>query len=118
MSTQFYMTRDINGYNGFGIPFSTDSKSAVLSASTAQSITVPSNFSDWIAIFSYTPGASVWVDAATTAAAPTGAFAATTSELNPAARAVKAGDVISFITEDTNSPMVSVLLLVAPATGS
>lgn len=118
MATLFSMTRDINGFNGFGIPFAQDAYSAVLAASVEQHITVPSTYPNWIAIFSYTPGASVWVDGIGTAVAPTGAFAATTSELNPAARFVKAGTTLSFITEDATDPMVSVLFLVAPPFGN
>lgn len=113
-STKFLMTRDIAGYNGFGVPFATDGKSAVLAAGVAQSFVVPSNFAQWIAIFSYTPGASVWVDGVATAVAPIGAFSDTTADLNPAARYVKAGQTISFITSDSSSPMVSVKLYVAP----
>lgn len=114
MSTKFSMTRDINGYNGFGIPFAQDAQSAILAANVEQHITVPSNYPNWIAIFNFTPGSSVWVDGITTAVAPTGAFSATTAELNPAARYVQAGKTISFITTDVTSPAVSVLFLVAP----
>lgn len=113
MSTKFYMTRDINGYNGFGIPFSSEDKySAILNTGVAQSITVPDNYKNWIAIFSYTPGASVWVDGNTTAAAPSGGVASTTAELNPSARQVSSGQTISFITEDSTTPMISIILLV------
>lgn len=114
MSTKFTMTRDINGYNGFGIPFSEDGEAGVLAANVAQSVTVPSNYPYWIAIFSYTPGASVWVDGITTAAVPAGAAAPTTARLNPAARFVKAGDTISFITDSADSPAFCVEFLVAP----
>lgn len=112
MPTKFNMTRDINGYNGFGVPFTLDARSGILAVGVAQTITVPDEYAHYIAIFSYTPGSSIWVDKFTTAVAPTGAFAATTSELNPAAREVEAGDVLSFITADTTNPMVSVLFYV------
>lgn len=109
------MTRDINGYNGFGVIPTYDIQNAVLAAGVAQSIIVPSNYPNWIAIFSYTPGASVWVSFTTTALAPTGAFSSSSSVLNPAGRAVTKGQVISFITADSTSPMVSVeFQIVAP----
>lgn len=117
-ATKFLMTRDIAGYNGFGLPFTLDARSAVLAAGVAQSVAVPDNYPNWIVVFAYTPGASVWVDTFTTAVAPTGAFAATTSELNPAARFVKNTDTLSFITSDVTSPMVSVLFYVAPPFGN
>jgi len=108
MSTKFQMTRDINGYNGFGIMPSDDIQTGILATSTAQSIVVPDNFENWIAIFSYTPGASVWVSFKTTAVVPSGAFSASASTLNPAARQVKAGQTISLITDDSTNPEVSV----------
>jgi hypothetical protein len=108
MSTKFQMTRDINGYNGFGIMPTYDVQTGILAVGVAQSITVPDNFENWIAIFSYTPGATIWVSFTTTAVAPTGAFSASASVLNPAARQVKAGDTISLITADSTNPMASV----------
>jgi len=106
------MTRDINGYNGFGLPFSLQKYSATLAASTDTSLTIPggssmgaitaNTYNKFIAIFSYTPGAQVWVALNATAAVPAGSsFASTTSELNPSARQVEFGDVIHFISADT-----------------
>jgi hypothetical protein len=105
MSTSTYMnqTRDINGYNTFGIPFAVDNQFTILSSGVAQNFTVPSNFENWDLVFSFEPGAKVWVANNTTAAIPTGAFAATASQLNPAVRQVKAGDVISFITDNVTA---------------
>lgn len=108
MSTKFQMTRDINGYNGFGIMPTDDIQTGVLAENTAQSVTVPDNFENWIAIFSYTPGASVWVSFTDTAAAASGSFASSSSTLNPAARQVKAGQEISLITTDSTEPAVSI----------
>lgn len=112
MSTKFNMTRDINGYNGFGVPFALDGQSAILAANVEQHITVPSNYQNWIAIFSFTPGSNVWVDGITTAIVPSGAFSATTAELNPAARFVTAGQTLSFKTSDVTNPQVSVIFYV------
>jgi len=112
MSTKFSMTRDINGYNGFGILPTYDIYSGALVATVADNMTVPANYPNWIAIFSYTPGASVWVCVNGTAAAPVGAIASGSSALNPSARQVKAGDVISFYTDDAFGPAVSVELQV------
>jgi hypothetical protein len=111
-STKFSMTRDVNGYNGFGIMFSEDGQATSLAANAEQHFVIPSNYPNWIAIFSYTPGSNIWVDGITTAAVPSTSFDATTAELNPAARAVSAGQTLSFITADTTTPWVSVKLLV------
>lgn len=115
VSTKFNMTRDVAGYNGFGIQWPQDGYKGVLAVGVEQHVSVPSNYPNWIAVFSYTPGANIWVDGTTTAVAASGAFAATTAELNPSARQCTAGQVLSFITSDTTSPQVKVsFLVVAP----
>lgn len=114
MATKWILSRDINGYNGFGLPFTDTAYSATLATSTDTSLTVPAVNSPGgssydalvkpilIAIFSYDPGTSVWVAKNATASSPAGAaFAATASELNPAARLVSAGDVLHFFTTGT-----------------
>jgi len=106
MTTKFSMTRDINGYNGFGLEFSDTNYSATLTVGAAQSLVVPgiSTTTTYLAVFSYEPGTSIWVANNDTAAVPVAAsFGATTSELNPAARKVKFGDTLSFITNDTTA---------------
>ena len=117
MSTKFNLTKDVAGYNGFGLPFSEDCYETYLATTTEQHFTVPSNYQWWIAIFSYTPGANIWVANNHTAVVATSSFVATKSELNPAARLVKSGDVLSFITSDATNPAVSVILYVAPPWG-
>ena len=114
MSTKFNMTRDINGYNGFGIQPTYDVQATTLDQNVEQNCTVPDNYPNWIAIFSYTPGSSIWVDCTDTATVAGGSFAATTASLNPAARAVKAGDTISLITSDNFSPQVSIEFQIIP----
>ena len=53
--TPFTMVRDINGVNGFGVPFSNYNVSAVLVASVEQTLVVPSfvtvPYPDLMAIF-------------------------------------------------------------------
>ena len=102
------MTKDIGGFNGFGLPPSNTNYSATLAAATNTTFTVPTDGSlgqssstakeKLIAIIVSDPGASVWVSLNATAAIPVGAsFAATASMLNPAAIEVKGGDVINCI---------------------
>lgn len=117
-STKFNMTRDINGYNGFGIPFSLDGGTMLLAAGVAQTIQVPDNYPNWIAIFSYTPGSNIFVDGITTAVVPTGAYSASTARLNPSARFVTSTQELSFITSDVTSPLVSVEFLVVMPYGN
>jgi hypothetical protein len=106
---KFIMTRDINSYNGFGLPFSTDKWSTTLLDGVEQTVTVPkSPYSDCpnvLAVFSFAPGSSIWVANNETATVPGGSFASTSSELNPAARSVKGGDVLHFITNDASDEL-------------
>ena len=105
MITNFYMIRDINGYNGFGLPFSNSNYSATITGA-ATTLTVPTNtkHTQLLAVFTFEPGASVWVSNNNTATIPAGAtFAATNSDLNPSARVVNEGDVLSFITSNTST---------------
>lgn len=118
MSTKFNMTKDVAGYNGFGVKFASDGYSGVLATGVAQSVTVPSNYPNWLAVFSYTPGSNIWVDNVTTAAVPAGAFSATTADLNPSARQVSAGQTLSFKTSDTTSPQVKVSFYVVAEFGN
>ncbi len=103
MSQKFIMTRDINGFNGFGLRVCLDIWSVQLSANTEQHFTVPSNHKNWIAIFSYDPGLRVFVAVGQTAAVPGGSIGTGTSALNPTAKQVVLGDVISLITPDTSA---------------
>lgn len=101
MTTKFILTRDINGYNGFGLIPATDKSSMTLVSNVASSVTVPTNFDNWLAIFGYTPGAEVWVAYNDDAELPTGGPAFTTSEILPSARNLQGGDVINLITSGT-----------------
>lgn len=114
--TPFSMTRDINGYNGFGLPFSINQYSATLAQNTDTTLTVPSYANNYIAIFAYQEASTVWVAKNNTAGVPAGStFAATKSQLMPAAHYVAAGDVLHFFTADT-SAVVSVMLYALPLT--
>lgn len=108
------MTRDINGYNGFGIQPSLDMQGCYLTANAAQTFTVPDNYPYWIAIFTYTPGANVFVSFTTTAAVPTNTVATLASVLNPSARALAGGSTFSVITPDANNPFIVVEYQIIP----
>jgi len=113
--TPWSLSRDINGYNGFGLAFSLDKYSATITANTDTTVAVPSYAPHYIAVFTYQSGSGVWVANNATAAKPVGAtFAATTSELNPVARYVKGGDVLHFLTADT-SALVGVVFYALPS---
>jgi hypothetical protein len=101
MSTpKFMMTRDVNGYNAFGVSQSDVIYGGTLATDTAGSFTLPSDYAKYIVIFSFTPGANVFVSSTATAATPTGAIASRTVELNPQGRQYSKGTTISLITPD------------------
>lgn len=102
--TKLVLTRDINGYNTFGLPFSSQKKDTTLATTVEQTVTAPvTNLKGYLAVFSFEPGAKVWVALNATATLPGAAFADTDSELNPTAREVPAGGVLHFITNDTTA---------------
>jgi hypothetical protein len=113
MSTRFQMTRDITGSNGFGLAFSDVKYAVTLASGVHQSFTVPSNFKEWMVIFSYEPGVRVWIANNAAAADSTGTLATTTSELNPVGRKVLAGDVIDMITPDTTAQIGVTLYVIS-----
>ena len=102
MTTKFSMTRDVNGYNGFGLQLSTSNYSVTLSVSTDTTVTTPNDASVYLAVCGYSSGNDVWVAVNATAAVPVGnTFASTTSTLNRSGIQVNANDVLHFITADT-----------------
>jgi len=104
MSRNFAMIKDNTAQTTHAMVFSDDKYSATLATTTDTTLTVPVEHPKYVAIFSYEPGSTVWVANNTTAAVPAGAsFAAVSSELNPVAREVAAGDVLHFISPDTSA---------------
>jgi hypothetical protein len=118
MATLYNVNADTKGVNGFGSPFCKNIYSATLAANTEKTLTVPDILASGLmpstltnqvlAVFNYTSGANVFVAVNATAAVPAGSsFAATTSELNPSAKKVKAGDVLHIISAGTPGVTVS-----------
>lgn len=103
MTTQLLMQRDAAGKNTFGL-IPTDTKfDTILSATFAQTFTVPTDANKFLAIFSVQAGTSVWFALNTTATLPGAAVAATDSEQNPASWVVESGDTISAITNNVTA---------------
>lgn len=101
--TKLNMTRDINGFNSFGLTPADDKFNTILAATVAQTFTTPTGNGLWAAIFSVEPGASVWFAYNTTATLPGGSVAATVSELNPTVWQVAGGSTISAISNNTTA---------------
>lgn len=102
--------RDIQSQNAYAPSFSQNKFSAALVNGSEQTFTIPADFERWVIALSYQPGSSVWVSYNSTAAIPVGnSFAATTSELNPGARSVFAGDVIHLITANASADVGVIL---------
>lgn len=106
MSTLLNFGRDVQGFNAYAPQFPTDIYTATLAASTAESVTVPSNYPSFIMVVRVQPNGWCWCSRSTTAAVPAGGtLASAKSELIAGTieykRTVYAADVISFITPNT-----------------
>lgn len=104
------MVRDVNGYITYGIPFADSSNvQTTLAADIEQTTTVPTSpFADTpniLAVISPAKGSDVWVSVNATATLPSSSFSSTASQMNPASRYVKAGDVLHFITSDSSAQL-------------
>jgi len=97
----------MQGYNAYAPQFPTDIYTVTLAASTAKTVTIPSNYPVWIMYVRIQPNGWCWVSRSGTAAIPSGSgsFASSISELIAGTieyrRLVYAADVISFLTPNT-----------------
>jgi hypothetical protein len=108
-TTKFNLTKDLAGYNTFGVRTSNEIRGVFLASGVAQSTVTPSDSTDYAVLVSITPGANVFVDfTGATATAYTGTLGPVTSELNPQVREVKAGQSISVITPDAGGAYVEI----------
>jgi hypothetical protein len=113
--TTLLMVRDVTGAVTFGIPPSSDCFSMLLETGVEQSITVPKQNTNYLAIFSATPGASVWVAYnGKTASVPSGTASETDSELLPGPKLVSGNSELSFITSSTTDVELGVTFYAVP----
>lgn len=94
---RFLLVKDINGNVIYGLDFTGDNQSTTLSANVAQDFDVPANAD--IAFFSYSPGASVFVNPYDTATLPGSSVTSTDCILNPVVRNVTSGQTLSCISD-------------------
>jgi hypothetical protein len=120
MTTKLSFGRDVQGYNAYSPPPSTNLYNATLASGGNATVTLPTNVANWIVAFSFQPGADIWVAYNGNAAAPVGAtFAATNSELNPGARLLPSTNVtvsgssattINLLNNGTNAADIGIML--------
>lgn len=103
MTTKLSMQRDINGFNSFILSPTIDKQNTILAAGVAQGFTAPTAADNYVAIFAFQPGATVWVATGVTATLPGASVAITVSEQNPAGLKVASGATISMITNNTTA---------------
>lgn len=122
LPTNYIINNGIKGVNAFGAPFSTLIYNTTLAADTEATLTIPggsalgninaSTNPQYLAIFSYSADSTVYVANNATAAVPAGdTLEVATSIINPSARLVKAGDILSIISEDTPSISIELFYL-------
>jgi hypothetical protein len=95
------MTSFASSFNGT-LPFSDISVQVALAAATGLTYTIPgTNAKEYRCEFSYAYNANVWIGYNTTAVVPVAGAVTTVAnnklELNPKAKFVRGGDVLSFI---------------------
>jgi hypothetical protein len=110
MSTPLHIMRDINGQltSGTltGLDFPTYTQTALLTADTVKTFTVPqASNGKMIAYFGVSKAADLFVKSgsATTLVVPTGTVTLDTSELNPSPRIVYAGQTIQFLSPQADT---------------
>jgi hypothetical protein len=108
--------RDVQGFNAYAPQVSNRLYASALTANTVANLTIPSDFSNYMVLFSYSAGATVWVDmSGANAVIPTLATISTvTAELLPGQRQVTAGSQISLITADQAGTQVGFALYGIP----
>lgn len=103
---QFALTRDINGYVAYGLAFNSSNNSQFkLSANSAVTLTVPTDYNIYEVVFQFEPGTKVWVSNSSDTINPPSSSTptSTTAQLNPTVREVAQGSTLQFITSDTSS---------------
>lgn len=105
--TMFNITRDNTGAVAYGLEFCDNNQYIELATGVEDTLTVPANtnFNTFQAVFSYTPGGSVWVGTGGVAITLplAGTFSATPAQLNPPVRIVEKGETLRFISADTGT---------------
>lgn len=114
MPVPYLLLKDLNGYVDQGLAYTPDNFTVTLASLAETSFTVPSETKRWALQFSFEPRRSVFICVNGVAEVPAGnTFAPSTSMQLPDAMCVKAGDVISMISNDNNVD-VSVSLYACP----
>lgn len=109
MQTPLILTRDINGYVAYGLPFITDNDyqyNMVIAANTVTTVTVPGvSTQRFEAIFSFGSGVEVFVSnvASPTIALPTSTPTQTLAQQNPVARNVAGASTLQFISANDDA---------------
>jgi len=115
MSTLLNFGRDVQGLNAYAPQFPVDLYSVTLPSDTGSQFNIPTNSQRFIAVFSYQPGAVIWVCINGISEPPmSGTFTTTNSELMPAQLLLNAGDEISCYNNSTTSQDVGVVLYAIP----
>lgn len=100
--TTLNLTRDASGRNTFIRRPASQMFAGSFTAANEQTFTIPSDYPRYNVVFSYSPGASVWVAINATAVLPASTMNNTNSEQNPVGYELKAGDVVHLITPDAS----------------
>lgn len=101
ISNQLNIATSTNSIPTWGIFFPLTAFKANLSAGVEQTLIVPVNVN--VAIFGYSAGSNVQVTSGLSEILPIGPFIPCNSRLNPTVSWVQPGEILKFITPDTNA---------------
>lgn len=106
----FNMTKDVAGYNGFGLEPADFQYSGILATGVVDNNTVlPNDTDNYMVVFTFSAGSNVFVKYSSGAVVPVGVMAANLNELNPAGRKLAGGTTISLITPDAAGAYCTIL---------
>lgn len=104
------IVRDMSGAVTYCIPITDVINRGALTTNTVATVTAPTEGTPfYMAVFSYSAGANIWVDLnGNTATVPATDSESSTASLNPLARKVASGQSISLITADAAGAQYSI----------
>jgi hypothetical protein len=99
------MGKDVKGRDTYALPFCEDNYLTTLAQGVVQTLTVPTEYAWYEAVFFFQPGSTIYVSNGPNLALPGASFAKTYAQGRPTVRRVKGGSILKFICADEAAEM-------------